>query len=116
MGDVAIYGAAPHGRIRYSEIFPVDRLHGAIARLYERYAEGRADGPSRERAVVTARAVGYMLLPGKTSDLDALYAPSYKDVDHRVVGYGELSREEARSLASSFDDIAEKVQFRIHDV
>src|SRR6185503_12131506 len=62
------------------------------------------------------RAVAFMLMPGKAADLSVLYAPTYRDVDHRSVGYGALSRDDADKLASSFDDVAEDVRFRVDDV
>ncbi len=76
---------------------PANRLGDAIARLYERYAEGLPEGPERERAAVTAQAVAFMLMPGDAPDLMQLYAPTYEDIDHRSVGYGALSLDEART-------------------
>ena len=48
-------------RFVLSEIFAVDHLGDAIARLYERYAELLPDGPERTRAAATARSVAAML-------------------------------------------------------
>ena len=38
------------------------------------------------------------------------------DVDHRSVGYGTLSRDEATKLRRSFRDVADDVRFRVDDV
>jgi ketosteroid isomerase-like protein len=84
--------------------------------VYERAAERLPDGAGRERAAVTARAVAYILLPGTIGDLPALYDPRYKDVDHRLVGYGEVFRDQAIALLGSLDAIAEHQRFRIADV
>ncbi len=46
------------GLCRHAEVFASNRLGDAIVRLYERYAELLPEGPARERAAATARAMG----------------------------------------------------------
>ena len=105
------------GRTGYSEVFSPNHLGAAIARLYERYAEELPEGPSRERAAVAARAVTFMLTPGDAPpDMSLLYAPTYEDVDHRRVGYGTLSPDQANKLAGSFKDVADRIRIRVDDV
>jgi class 3 adenylate cyclase/ketosteroid isomerase-like protein len=111
--------ADAQGRIERSEVFAPDRLGDAIARLYERYAEGLPAGPERTRAAATARSVA--LVPRAfPSDLDALaavLAPDVEFVDHRPLGLpsrrgaqeflahqGTLF-ELANDLAVSIDDV-----------
>ncbi len=106
-----------HGLIWRSEVFAPDHLGDAIARLYERYAEKLSEGPSRERAAVSARALAFMLAPGDASDLTQLYAPTYEDVDHRSVGYGTLSFDESKErLVQSFHEVADGIRFHVDDV
>src|SRR5439155_11661812 len=48
---------------RRGELFAVDQLGAAVARLYELYAELLPDGPARVRAAATARSVVALLGP-----------------------------------------------------
>src|SRR5262249_17847217 len=75
------------GRRRRTEAFAVDRLGGAVARLYERYAEILPDGPARDRAAATARSVAAVL--NRLRDPDAyaaVLAPDVEFLDHQPVG------------------------------
>jgi hypothetical protein len=103
-------------RIHHCEIYAADHLGDAIVRLYERYAELLPEGPARTRAGVTARAAAYILTASATPDESMLFSPTYEDIDHRHVGYGELSIEQAQKLVESFRALAIGVRFRVDDV
>src|SRR4029450_4981453 len=82
-----------------------------------RYAEALTQEPGRERAVVTARAAAYMLTPAQATDAaNTLFAPTYEDIDHRTVGYGALSRDQASNLLGSLHEVADGLRYRIDDV
>src|SRR5262249_55480396 len=49
------------GRRRLTEVFAIERLGEAVARLYERYAEILPDGPGRAHTAATARSVAAVL-------------------------------------------------------
>ncbi|HVN86363.1 MAG TPA: adenylate/guanylate cyclase domain-containing protein, partial [Candidatus Binatia bacterium] len=67
-----------------AEIFAIDRLANAIARLYVRYAELLPDGPERERAAATARSLGTMLTAARDLErVAAVIAPDIEGIDHR---------------------------------
>src|SRR6185369_10866257 len=104
------------GLFRRAEIFAADHLGDAIVRLYTRYAENLPDGPERARSAVTARALAYSLTNSDTLDESLLFAPTYEDVDHRSVGYGTLSTDEARKLVVSQRALADDLRFRVEDV
>ena len=83
-----------NGRQRRAEFFAADHLGDAVARLYERYAELRPDGPARARAAATARSVAALLGPS-TSIAAPAFAPDVEAVDHRTVGFGSVHGAEA---------------------
>ncbi|HVH16845.1 MAG TPA: nuclear transport factor 2 family protein, partial [Myxococcota bacterium] len=103
------------GQERTLEIFPVDRLGDAIARLYERYAELQPEGPSRESALAAARSVALMI--GAPGGFDAeraagCFADDFESMDHRRAGFGSSRgvRPFLRALESAFevaDDVTE---------
>ena len=101
--DVAPFGAIDYdliavmevdgaGRQRRAELFAVDRLGEAIARLYQLRAELLPDGPERARLAATARSVAALPLDGPL-DLDR-YATAFSAdvewIDHRTVGLGPV--------------------------
>ncbi|MFI5053853.1 MAG: hypothetical protein ACHQDE_05780, partial [Acidimicrobiia bacterium] len=106
--------ANAQGRQLRGEIFAVDRLGDAIARLYERYAELLSDGPERERAAATARSVA--ALQRSPFDLDqwaTALAPDIESVDHRILGTwsahgAEAVRLHMRSLLDLVDGFAKR--------
>ena len=104
------------GRTNRSELFAADHLGDAIARLYARYAELLPEGSDRQRAAVTARAVAYSVTDSTTPDVTLLFDPRYEDIDHRNVGYGTLSTEEARKLVASQRALADELRFRVEDI
>src|SRR5262249_52442226 len=65
------------------EVFAVDRLGDAIARLYERFAELLADGPGRERAAATARSVAAFFGPTDFDRYATAIGPDVVLVHHR---------------------------------
>src|SRR5438552_9199927 len=81
-------------RLQRDEIFAVDRLGDAVARLYERHAEILPDGPARTRAAATARSVAAMAGPALDRLATAL-APAIEAVDRRIFGTWSARGEEA---------------------
>ncbi|MGH7788431.1 MAG: nuclear transport factor 2 family protein, partial [Candidatus Binatia bacterium] len=98
------------------EIFAADHLGAAIARLYEQYAELLPEGSARQRAALTARVVAYTLTDSTTPDEALLFSPTYEDVDHRSVGYGALSTDEARNLVVTQRALADGLRFHVEDI
>src|SRR5207249_4161415 len=106
---IALLEVDAQGRRARTEVFAVDRLNDAVARLYERYAELLPDGPARARAVAGARAMW-----GPGFDLDriaAAIAPAIEVVDHRSLGTwsargAEAFLEHFRALLEVTDDAA----------
>src|SRR5204862_6717087 len=89
--------AGVQGQRRRAEIFAVDRLGDAVARLYERHAELLPDGSARARAAATARSVLATVGWGPV-DVDrtaASLAPAVEFVDHRRFGFPPTTGTEA---------------------
>jgi len=84
--EIALIEVDDLGRSRRIEIFAADRLHHAIVRLYERYAELLPDSSARERAAATARSVAVWSGPIDVDRLAAAMAPSVENADHRIFG------------------------------
>src|SRR5438094_2864931 len=108
--EIVLIEVDAQGRRRRGEIFAVDRLGNAIARLYERHADILPGGPERARAAATARAV--LALPGPPDRWP--FAPGIEFVDHRTVGLGSVHGAEAvrrgvRALLDLTDDFATRV-------
>jgi class 3 adenylate cyclase/ketosteroid isomerase-like protein len=83
------------GQMQRYESFAADRLHDAITRLYQRYAELPPDGPARERAAATARSVAVWNGPIDPDRLATVMAPSIENADHRSLGtWSARGREE----------------------
>ena len=76
----------PFGLIQRVEIFAIDRLDAAVARLYQRYAELLPEGPERERAAATARSVAVWCSPPDADRLAIAMSPSVENADHRSLG------------------------------
>ena len=113
---IQLFEVDASGLCRRAEVFAADQFGNAIVRLYERYAELLPDGLERARAAVTARALAYSLTNSDTLDESLLFSPTYEDVDHRSVGYGTLSTDEARKLVVSQRALADELCFRVEDV
>src|SRR5262249_18548363 len=98
------------GRRRLTEVFAIDRLGGAIARLYELYIEIVPDGPARDRAATTARSVAALLNRFRDPDAFATaLAPAVESVDHQPLGLSSARGAEAflrglRTLIELTDD------------
>jgi class 3 adenylate cyclase len=89
--EIALIEVDAQGRRRRLELFAADRLGDAVARLYERYAELRPEGPERARVAATARSVSALLGPPDRWP----FAPDVETTDHRTVGFGSLHGAEA---------------------
>ncbi len=103
--------ADERGVWRRAEVFGSDRLDDAIVCLYERYAEGLPEGPSREHARVAANAFGCFLVANH--DLEraaAVLVPDFECVDHRNLSTWSLRGagtwiEHMRALLAVADNI-----------
>jgi tetratricopeptide (TPR) repeat protein len=98
-------------RKRHAELFAVDQLGNAVARLYNRYADTLPDGPARTRAAATARSVATVLGPVDPDRYATAYAPALEAVDHRILGTYSARGAEAmlqhyRSVLELADDVA----------
>jgi class 3 adenylate cyclase/ketosteroid isomerase-like protein len=100
------------------EVFAVDQLGAAVERLYERYAELLPDGPARERAAATARAMATQ--SRAESDLDrwaAVLAPDFESIDHRRLGTWSLRGASAfLDHLRALREVASEIMFRDHAV
>src|SRR5439155_21358601 len=110
--EIALTEVDAQGRHRRSEVFALDRLGDAVARLYERYADLIPDGPERARAAATARSVVALGPPDRWP-----FAPDAEATDHRTVGFGSVRGGDAvraamRALLQLSDDFA----YRMDDV
>src|SRR5262249_6020296 len=100
------------GRRRWGEVFAVNHLGDAVARLYERYAELLPNGPARTRAAAIARSVVVMLRPFDDRYAEAL-APGIESVDHRLLGtWSARGAEEVLRHWRSFVDLINDLAVR----
>jgi SnoaL-like domain len=105
------------GQHRRTEIFALNRLGDAIARLYERYAELLPDGTARTRAAATARSVAVLLGPFDPEGYAVAFAPDIEVVDHRILG--TFSAHGAQAVLQnhrSWLELADKIGKREEDV
>ncbi len=89
---ISLIEADAQGCVRRIEIFALDRLGDAVARLYERHAELLPDGPEHARAAAITRSLAAIPLGGPF-DVDryaAVFAPDIEAFDPRTVGFGTL--------------------------
>jgi ketosteroid isomerase-like protein len=101
-------------RVR-SEFFAPTELAAAITRLYERHAALVPDGPERERAAATARALDLGSM--QPESVARRVAPEVELVDHRTAGLPPTRGAEAlaRVLAVAFE-IADDAVDRLDDI
>src|SRR5262249_58105668 len=106
-----------HARRRRTDIFAVNRLGDAVARLYERYAELLPEGPARARAAATAQALAAVLGPVTLERFASALGSAVEFVDHRPVGLPSCRGREAylRSLGALLE-LADDVTQRVDDV
>jgi len=80
------------GRRRRNELFTMDHLEDAIARLYELRAETLPEGSDRDRAEATARTVRRLLVEINTdrTRVEPIFGPGVVYQDHRLTGVGKL--------------------------
>ncbi len=107
--ELDVLEADEQGRIAYAEVFAVDRLSDAIAKLYERYASEQPEGAERRRATAIARAIPVMLAPLDPDAIANLLALDVQYRDHRLLGWGS-----ARGLVTvrrGVRDVAESITF-----
>ena len=101
----------------YQEVFPSVHLGDAIARLYALYAEGLPEGPERERASLTARAIANSMTAAFVPDAASLFAPDFLAVDHRpLVGFEAVEFEALRQGDAAWRESTESMHFRVDDV
>jgi hypothetical protein len=85
MENIILVEADYQGRHR-TEVFAIERLGDAIARLYERYAELQPDGPVRKRAEATARSVAALTRVYDPDRFATAIVPDVRCIDHRTLG------------------------------
>lgn len=101
----------------YQEVFPSVHLGDAIARLYALYAEVLPEGPERERASLTARAIANSMTAAFVPDAGSLFAPEFLAVDHRpLVGFEAVEFEALRQGDAAWRESTESMHFRVDDV
>ncbi len=126
--DVAPFGAIDYdliavmevndaGRQRRAELFAVDRLGDAIARLYQLHGELLPDGPERARGAATARVLEMQLGPFEPRRWADTVSPRIDFVDHRPVGLGTTrgSRAFLRGIQSLLT-VARDVTNRVDEI
>src|SRR5262249_9841019 len=105
------------GRRAGSEIFAIEHLGDAVARLYERYAELLPDGPERARAAATARSVAAMEGPLDLDRSAAILDSSIESIDHRTLGtWSSRGAEAFLQNLRAWPMVAESLTLRIDDV
>ena len=118
-GDhVAVMEVDGAGRQRRAELFPVDRLGDAVARLYELHAALQPDGPARAGAEATARSVAAVLgVAGDSSAFRAVLAPGLEFVDHKQLGFGRSRGADAvRRGNLVLHEVADNVTTRLDEL
>ncbi len=76
-------------QIQRAEMFAVDRLGEAVARLYELHAERLPEGAARTRSEATARTVAVVAPGGFGIDrYTEVFRSDAEIVDHKVLGHG----------------------------
>jgi len=116
--DIALYEIDEHQHGRRIEIFAVDHLGDAVARLYARHAALLPEGPRRRRAAGAARSIERMYHGLVDRDrLASPFAPTVEWVDHRLAGVG-TPRGDAAVLAAigAFLELTRDGRWRVDDV
>src|SRR5262249_49022561 len=99
------------------EVFAVDHLGDAIARLYERYAELLPEGPARDRAAARAGSVPGAFGPPDLDRYAASWSPAVEVVDHRILGtWSARGADELLRHWSAHFDLGHDVTLRDDDV
>jgi SnoaL-like domain len=86
--ELCVVQADPEGRCERGELFAVDQLGDAVARLYQRHAELIPEGSGRARAAAIARSVATVLGPPDPDRVRPALALDVRYADHRVLGWG----------------------------
>jgi SnoaL-like domain len=86
--ELCVVRADPGGRCERGDLFAVDQLADAVARLYTRHAELLPEGPGRARAAAIARSVSTVLGPPDPDHVRPALALDVRYADHRVLGWG----------------------------
>jgi len=117
--DLFVIAEEVGDRIQRIEQFPAEHLGNAVAKLYERYAEQLADGPTRARAIAVARAweAGMGTVDAIIELVVSLYAPTLEAIDHRTAGVGTIHGAEAWLEANrALFALTKDASLRIDDV
>ena len=118
-GDlIAVMEVDGAGRQRRAELFGVDHLGEAIARLYQLHAELQPEGPARSRAAATARSVAAVL--GEAygqSSFRAILASDLEFVDHQQLGFGRAhGADTVRRENLVLHEVADQVSSRVDEL
>jgi class 3 adenylate cyclase len=117
--EIAVIETDDAGRWLRVELFAAEHLDDAMIRLYEIHAARLPEGPARDRGTAAARARATHWRSAAT-DPDRFItslAPAIVAVDHRTVGFGNLSGAEAVCAAvRTILDLSYDVTWRIDDI
>jgi len=106
-----------HGRLSRSEVFVVERLGDAIARLYECYAEELPEGWRRVRAVTMASALRFLQRPLSPDRPDTVMAPGVEMLDNRTLGTWKARGLDAvLEQLVGLEDVAYGVEIRDQEI
>jgi class 3 adenylate cyclase len=117
--EITLLEVDAQGRRRRTESFATDKLGDAVVRLYERHAELLPDGPARLRAVATARSVAAAAAAVDVERLAKALGPDFGFVDHRTLGFGTFSGQEAGAMLQgvrSWHDLGTNLALSVDDV
>ncbi|HJQ85156.1 MAG TPA: nuclear transport factor 2 family protein [Candidatus Binatia bacterium] len=116
--DVATLGEADaQGKPGRIDVFSIQHLGDAVARLYERWAERLPPGPQRVRAAATARSVATLLLETEVARVATAFDPGIDFLDHRPLGLpSQHGTEQHVKGLQSLRDVSGDIGKRIDDV
>jgi len=86
--ELCVVEADREGRCVKADLFAVDHLGDAVARLYQRYAELLSEGAARARAAAIASSVAIVLGPPDPDRVRPALALDVRYADHRALGWG----------------------------
>lgn len=114
---VSVLEADGRGLLCRQEVFSPDHLSKALSCLYRWHSESLPEGPARDRAAATSRAVGALIGAFEAERVAAACSPDVEVHDHRRVGFGVLKGPEAVGAAvQALVDLSETIEVHIHDV
>ncbi len=115
--ELVVIEADRSGKCRRMDLYAADKLRDAVVRLYQAYAEGIPDGPQRERAMRTARALQVFSFPFAPEEIDVAFDPDIQMIDHRILGTWRARGVDAVvEQIRSLDDVAVGMEIRTEEL